>query len=168
VKADFSVSSSDGKFLSSLSEAVCSFVIENIMTHNKNLRLKSSSLDFSISIHTMADADMVNYVMKKPEILNLVTKDKSLRSCLWEPPSYRMLERFCGRELVGRMHWVLPAYRLQVMLNAFKELKLEGWHEVAENRWEVLLTHFQMVHMLFLALANLVDMLALCCNTGIG
>lgn len=150
VKADFTVSSSDEKFLSSLSEAVCSFVIENIRIHNKNSRVNNSSLDFSISIHTVAEADMVNYVMNEPEILNSVAKGKSLRSCLWEPPSYRMLEKFCSRELVERMNWFLPAYRLRVTLNAFKELKLDGWHEVAENRWEVLLTHFQMVHMLFL------------------
>ncbi|XP_078170012.1 deneddylase isoform X2 [Carex rostrata] len=154
MKANFTVSSSDEMFLSHLSEAVGTIVMENTRsTYNKNSKVKNSSHDISISIHNVAEKDLVNYVMNQPEIRTLVVKGESLRSFLWEPPSYRMLERICSRELVDRMHWFLPAYRLQVIFNAFKELKLEGWHEVAENRWEVLLTHFQMME-----LANVLDL----------
>lgn len=168
MKANFTVSSSDEMFLSHLSEAVCTIVMENTRsTYNKNSKVKNSSHDISISIHNVAEKDLVNYVMNQPEIRTLVVKGESLRSFLWESPSYKMLERICSRELVDRMHWFLPAYRLQVIFNAFKELKLEGWHEVAENRWEVLLTHFQMVHLLFLSLANLLDMLVLYCNIDV-
>ncbi|KAJ3708924.1 hypothetical protein LUZ61_012629 [Rhynchospora tenuis] len=152
-EVEFTVSSSDEKFLSSLSEAVCTFMIENIRgMDNKNSRLKSSSHDFSISIHTIEEEDIMNYVMNQSEILNSVVEGKPSKSFLWEPPCYRMLERISSRELVDRMHNFFPAYRLQVMFDAFQELKLEGWHEVAENRWEVLLTHFQMME-----LANILD-----------
>ncbi|KAJ1704401.1 hypothetical protein LUZ63_004180 [Rhynchospora breviuscula] len=152
-EVEFTVSSSDEKFLSSLSEAVCSFMIENIRgMDNKNSRLKSSSHDFFISIHTIEEEDIMNYVMNQSEILNLDVEGKPSKSFLWEPPCYRKLERISSRELVDRMHNLFPAYRLHVMFDAFQELKLQGWHEVAENRWEVLLTHLQMME-----LANILD-----------
>ncbi|KAJ4757335.1 Deneddylase ORF24 [Rhynchospora pubera] len=152
-EVEFTVSSSDEKFLSSLSEAVCNFMIENIRgMDNKNSRLKSSSYDLSISIHTIEEEDIMNYVMNQSEILNLAVEGKPSKSFLWEPPCYRMLERISSRELVDRMHNFIPAYRLQIMFDVFQELKLEGWHEVAENRWEVLLTHLQMME-----LANILD-----------
>nr|GEW44039.1 hypothetical protein CTI12_AA462180 [Tanacetum cinerariifolium] len=65
----------------------------------------------------------------------------------------KALEKNGGREFSAWVSDYFLAYRLKIDSEKLRDLKFEGWKESAKNRWEVLLTHSQMV-----CLANILDM----------
>lgn len=71
----------------------------------------------------------------------------------WTPLAYSKLEKIGGPEFSAWTSEHVPAYRLQVDADKVKDAKFEGWRESSGNRWEVLLTHSQMV-----GLAEIFDM----------
>lgn len=71
----------------------------------------------------------------------------------WPLSTYSKLEKIGGPEFGRWVSEYVPAYLFQINSDGLPDLKLEGWKRSAENRWEVLLTHNQMV-----ALANILDM----------
>nr|XP_010904888.1 uncharacterized protein LOC105032205 isoform X3 [Elaeis guineensis] len=170
---DITVSSSDERFLSSLAEAICSCVLQdterNYHGHASDLRSNNlfdwlqkprhnCSVDSSICIYRISECEIVGNARKHVDKFNPV-KEKSLdrerkmKHRWWAPPSYSRLVKYGGPGFSDWTSEFIPAYRLQIDSHTFKDTKLEGWQKLAENRWEVLLTHFQMVE-----LANILDM----------
>ncbi|XP_072982485.1 uncharacterized protein [Typha latifolia] len=164
----FSVSSSDERFLSSLAEAVCSCVIENTQkSHLGKLGGLASnnafgwfqkpqsicSADSSIFITRLSEGEIVKNARKQMQNFNLLQGnssegDRKLKHRWWLPPNSKRLEKLGGPGFVDWTNEFITAYRLQIDANIYNDAKLEGWQEVNENRWEVLLTHFQMSSLL--------------------
>lgn len=71
----------------------------------------------------------------------------------WTSSVYTKLEKIGGSEFSTWVCEYVPAYRLQIDSDKLEKLKFKGWKKSAENRWEVLMTHSQMV-----CLANVLDM----------
>ncbi|KAE8669804.1 Elongation factor P-like protein, putative isoform 2 [Hibiscus syriacus] len=71
----------------------------------------------------------------------------------WSQPLQSKLEKIGGPEFSAWTSEFIPAYRLEIDASALKGVKFEGWRESDENKWQVLLTHSQMV-----GLADILDM----------
>lgn len=69
------------------------------------------------------------------------------KSHWWKPSAYFQLESIGGSEFASWLIEYIPAYRLEIDTNRLKNVKFEGWRKSAENLWEVLLTHSQMVRL---------------------
>lgn len=63
----------------------------------------------------------------------------------WKPSCYEKLEKIGGSDFSAWASEYVPAYRLEIDTKIVGDSKIEGWKKSAENRWEVLLTHSQMV-----------------------
>ncbi|XP_064986088.1 uncharacterized protein LOC135625335 isoform X2 [Musa acuminata AAA Group] len=171
--ADFTVSSSDVKFLSALAEAVSSCALEGTerrhFGESDGSRLSymfgwlqkpqgNCSVDSSICVYKIAECEIVRNAMSQVDKFNLSDGrasygQRKMQHPWWMAPNYIRLEKAGGPGLSSWTNEFVPAYRLQINTNTFKDAKLEGGHKMAENRWEVLLTHYQMVE-----LANVLDM----------
>ncbi|KAJ8480107.1 hypothetical protein OPV22_023834 [Ensete ventricosum] len=171
--ADFTVSSSDVKFLSALAEAVCSCALEGTERRHFGKSDGSSlsymfswlqkpqgncSVDSSICVYKIAECEIVRNAMSQVDKFNLSNgsapySQRKMQNPWWMAPNYIRLEKAGGPELSSWTNEFVPAYRLQINTNTFKDAKLEGGHKMTDNRWEVLLTHYQMVE-----LANVLDM----------
>lgn len=68
----------------------------------------------------------------------------------WKPLCYEKLEKIGGSDFSAWTSEYVPAYRLEIDTKIMEGAKFEGWKKSPENRWEVLLTHSQMVFYLFL------------------
>ncbi|KAH7657940.1 hypothetical protein IHE45_17G053100 [Dioscorea alata] len=169
---DFCVSSSDEGFLSALAEVVCSFALEktkadyigNVDGSASNSLFAwfskpqmMTSVDSSISLCKISLENMVKNARKKMEFNlakgNHASTKRNLRHLWWSPPTYSRLYKDRGPTFTDWANEYIPAYRIQIDGNKFKDAKLDGWKKLASNRWEVFLTHFQMVE-----LANILDM----------
>ncbi|XP_044461823.1 uncharacterized protein LOC123193100 isoform X2 [Mangifera indica] len=71
----------------------------------------------------------------------------------WSPSAYSKLEKIGGQDFIAWTSEYVPAYRLQIDASRFKDVKFDGWRNSAESKWEILLTHTQMV-----GLADVLDM----------
>lgn len=74
----------------------------------------------------------------------------------WTLVAHSKLEKIGGPNFSAWTSEYVPAYRLQIDADKVRDVKLEGWRSSAENRWEVLLTHSQMVLYSFLHVSILV------------
>ena len=63
----------------------------------------------------------------------------------WKPSCYEKLEKIGGSDFSAWASEYVPAYRLEIDTKILGDSKIGGWKMSAENRWEVLLTHSQMV-----------------------
>lgn len=68
----------------------------------------------------------------------------------WKPSCHEKLEKIGGSDFGAWTSEYVPAYRLEIDNQIIGDAKIEGWKKSADNRWEVLLTHSQMVLYLFL------------------
>jgi len=175
VLADFTVSSSDQRFLAKLADVVCSCTLES--TRKFYLQnagglpsngifdwfrkpQRTSLVDSSICVYRLSQGEILKDARNQVGKFDLVKgkfvyRGQSLKHSLLEPPNFSQLDKFGGP---GFSEWAkefLPAYRLQIDANTFKDAKLEGWQELSNNRWEVLLTHSQMVYLFFPCTHNL-------------
>ncbi|VAI52965.1 unnamed protein product [Triticum turgidum subsp. durum] len=163
VPVDFSISSSDGKLLSSLAEAIFSCVIED--TEKSYLggtgglfqtqKLNCSS-DSTVCIHRISEAEVASNARRCLESFNLTKSSHQVgtsKNAWWPAPKYGRLAEIGGPDFVLWAHEFVPSYKLQINANAFENTKLEGCHELVNNRWEVPISHFQLVE-----LGNVVDM----------
>ncbi|KAG9446843.1 hypothetical protein H6P81_012971 [Aristolochia fimbriata] len=169
----FILSSSDKRVLSVLAEAVCSCVLESIkeefLKESKSLnnffswpetprRIVSS--DSSVCIYTMSENDKVKNAKKLVGDFNSLQwryghKERKQNSKVdwWLPPARSRFHKIGGTEFTVWANEHVPSYKLQFDSSNFEDVKFEGWNKLPNNRWEVLLTHMQMVE-----LANILDM----------
>lgn len=153
---DCSFSSSDGKFLSSLAEAIFSCVIEDARKNHlggvRSLFQKGQlncSLDSSVCIHRISEEEVVKKAKRCLEIVSLMKSSDEIhetKNGWWPPPHYECLMKIGGPELVLWANEYIPTYKLQINANTLESSNHEGLHELESNRWEVLLSHSQMVH----------------------
>lgn len=161
----FTVSSSDVRFLSVLSEAICSFAFNeterscfgkvdssHLMTMFSWLQKPHGkcSADSSVCIYKIAEREIVMNAMSQVDkfisIKGIRYTARKPGHGWWVAPNYSRLEKAGDPGLSYWTNEFVPAYRLQISADIFKDAKHEGWHKIANNRWEVLLTHYQMVY----------------------
>ncbi|KAF5197037.1 deneddylase [Thalictrum thalictroides] len=168
VPATFTLSSSDERVLSVLSEAVSMYALEStemdfragsLVTASKSFfswfqkPRKIASKDFSVVIYQLAQDELVQnakiFFKNFNKMETSIPGEMKSKYRRWMSSTYKNLEKIVGPEFIE----YVPAYKLEIDANILKNIKLEGWKKSAENKWEVLLTHSQMVE-----LADILDM----------
>ncbi|XP_011658230.1 uncharacterized protein LOC101222138 isoform X1 [Cucumis sativus] len=172
VPISFTLSSSEERAISVLAETVCMCALQNTegkfvdgTSRGTSTRLfgwfrKSTivaSKDSSVVIHKLFDNEIADpkSLLQKFNSNKESWKHRNSKSMnyWWMPTELTRLEKIGGSEFCAWVSEYVPAYRLQIDAHQFNGLKFGGWREFVENRWEVLLTHSQMV-----GLANILDM----------
>lgn len=156
---------SDDYIVSELAEAICISSLQDTQRQFvDNLRGGNSSNlfrwfqkperivfeDSSVIVYKLFEDEIVenamslldNYNLMKNNLLHLKSKR---RHCWWNPSCYEKLEKIGGSDFSAWTSEYVPAYRLEIDANKMDDAKFEGWKKSAGNRWEVLLTHSQMV-----------------------
>lgn len=173
VPASFFFGSSDEQVISLLAEALCNAALQNterlflddFMGNGSGgffswLRKpqRIASRDSSVVIYKLFEDEIVenakslleNFNSSKERFQGIKVKRKYR---WWTPLAHSKLEKIGGPEFSAWTSEHVPAYRLQIDADKVKDAKFEGWRESSGNRWEVLLTHSQMV-----GLAEIFDM----------
>ncbi|PWA51677.1 hypothetical protein CTI12_AA462180 [Artemisia annua] len=173
VPASFTFSSSDEQAISMLAEVISVSALESTKKDFLDNSLGRSSYNIFRLFQkpekiSSRDSSVILYKVLEDEVIesakSLFEKFKSMKAGYkpkettlkfnWWPWSvFSKLEKIGGREFSAWVSEYVPAYRLQIDSEKLRDLKFEGWKESAKNRWEVLLTHSQMV-----CLANILDM----------
>ncbi|KAI3718990.1 hypothetical protein L6452_19876 [Arctium lappa] len=173
VPASFTFSSSDEHAISMIAEVISISALENTKKDFLDNSLGRSSFDIFRLFQKpekflSKDSSVILYKVLEDEVIqgakSLLEKFNSMKSSYkpketalkfnWWPWSVcSKLEKIGGSEFSAWASEYVPAYRLQIDSDKLRDLKFEGWKESAKNRWEVLLTHSQMV-----CLANILDM----------
>ncbi|XAR59196.1 hypothetical protein NMG60_11014900 [Bertholletia excelsa] len=173
VPASFAISSSNEHIISLLGDVVCHTALESTerdFLHNSRGRPSNNyihwlqkhkriaSRDSSIAVHKLFEDEIVanakdlleTYISKKANYKPVRT---NLKSSWWTLSAYSKMEMIGGAEFSTWISEYAPAYQLEIDTNKIHNVKLEGWKQSSKSRWEVLLTHSQMV-----GLANILDM----------
>ncbi|PWA76666.1 hypothetical protein CTI12_AA231320 [Artemisia annua] len=171
--ASFTLSSSDELAISMLAEVISVSALEStkkvffdnsLGRSSYNIfRLfqkpeKISSRDSSVILYKVLEDEVIESAKSLHEKFKSMKagykpKETTLKFNWWPWSVFSKLEKIGGREFSAWVSEYVPAYRLQIDGEKLRDLKFEGWKESAKNRWEVLLTHSQMV-----CLANILDM----------
>uniref|UniRef100_A0A2P2IWY7 Uncharacterized protein n=1 Tax=Rhizophora mucronata TaxID=61149 RepID=A0A2P2IWY7_RHIMU len=173
VPASFIVSSTNENVISMLAEAICNAALRNTEAHYLDKYMgksvdssfnwfqrprKIASTDHSVTIYKLVEDEIIENAKSLLENFNLTKQDhggiKLKQNYNWWPSLVcSKLEKIGGPEFRTWTSEYVPAYRLQIDAAKFKDVKFDGWKKTAENRWEIFLTHSQMV-----GLAEILDM----------
>lgn len=164
VPASFTLSSSSEEVISLIAEVVCISALQSTERHFLDNSLGRTSSNFFqwFKKHrriVSKDSSIFIYQLFEDEIIgngkSLLENFNSLKGTFWpkvkpkshwwKPSAYFQLESIGGSEFASWLIEYIPAYRLEIDTNRLKNVKFEGWRKSAENLWEVLLTHSQMV-----------------------
>ncbi|KAK2642327.1 hypothetical protein Ddye_024090 [Dipteronia dyeriana] len=173
VPASFTLSSSDEWVISMLAQVVCMSALQsternflddlsgrsysNIFSWFQKPK-KLVSNDSSVIIYKLFEDEIIETAKSLLETFismkgNLKPQTLRPKFHWWTPSAHSELEKIGGSQFSAWTSEYVPAYRLQIDASRFKDVKFEGWRKSAENRWEILLTHSQMV-----GLADVLDM----------
>ncbi|XP_010460652.1 PREDICTED: uncharacterized protein LOC104741463 isoform X2 [Camelina sativa] len=163
VSTSFTLSSSDERAISVIAEVVCISALQSteksflddylekakfpfFKWFSKHRRI--ASRDCSVVLHKVFDDEqntnhLLEYYQSREE--NFKLADTRQRSRWWNMSADSKLEKIGGPGFSTWASEYLPAYRLEIDTTILADLKLEGWRKSSENKWEVLLTHSQMV-----------------------
>ncbi|MBA0598118.1 hypothetical protein Gorai_007896 [Gossypium raimondii] len=173
VPASFTLRSSEERVISVLGEVVCISALQSTEKHFlENLLGKTPSnffrwfrkskgivsKDSSVVLHKVFEDEIVENARNLLESFNSSKEsfnatDLRQKNYWWTHPLQSKLEKNGGHEFSAWTSEYIPAYRLEIDANTLKNVKFEGWRESNESRWQVLLTHSQMV-----GLADILDM----------
>ncbi|CAL4890529.1 unnamed protein product [Urochloa decumbens] len=163
VSMDFSVISSDEKLLASLAEAIFSSVVEDSRKNHLGgtgslfqMQQLHCSIDSSVCVHKISEAEILRNAKRCLESFNLLKSPQNLcntKNGWWPAPNYESLVKIGGPEFGLWAIEYIPTYKLQINAKAFENTNLEGRHDLKSNKWEVPLTHSQLVE-----LGNIIDM----------
>ncbi|PSR98610.1 Cysteine--tRNA ligase [Actinidia chinensis var. chinensis] len=173
VPASFALSSLDKKLISLLGEVVCRAALESTEKYFLHQSLGRKSNIFSRWFHkfesiALADSSVTIYKLYEDEVVataksllenfnskkgNYKALQTNSKYSWWTLSTYSKLEKIGGPDFSTWISEYVPAYRLQIDADRLPNVTFEGWKKSADNRWEVILTHSQMV-----ALANILDM----------
>ncbi|KAK4783395.1 hypothetical protein SAY86_007769 [Trapa natans] len=174
VTASFAISSSDERVISVLAEALCLTALQSTKEHFlANSRGRSSnsffswskrptevcSRDSSVTVHKISEDELVEnakILVQSFKSARATSKivNSSGRNFGWTSSTLAKLDKIGGSEFSTWLNEYVPIYRLQIDSERFEDLKLEGWKEFSENKWELALSHSQMV-----GLTNTLDVL---------
>ncbi|KAJ4840403.1 hypothetical protein Tsubulata_002062 [Turnera subulata] len=166
VPPSFVLSSSDENVISVIAEVVCTAALQSTEKHflEESLGIGSAgffgwfrkeqrivSNDRSVVLVRVIEDEM--FENAKTLLENFYLSKESLkgggrmkrRHKWWTLSTQSKLETIGGPEFCAWMSEYLPVYKLQIDATKVKDVKFEGWTKSTENRWEVLLTHSQMV-----------------------
>lgn len=169
VTAFFTLRSSDGRVLSVLAEAVSLCALESterdFLENTKGIASSDvfpwfrkpkriASSDSSVNIYKISQDQIVEIAKNRVENFKSVkgkymVREMKPKDRWWASPTYSRLDKIGGPEFSSWTNEYIPAYRLQVNAEYFENVKFEGWQRSVDNRWEVLLTHSQMVYLFF-------------------
>ncbi|KAM7506033.1 hypothetical protein LguiB_004937 [Lonicera macranthoides] len=173
VFASIILSSSDEQVISLLAEVVCLAALESTEGHslddslgrvsNNPFRLfhkpkRILSKDSSVILSKLLEDEILGNAKSLLEKFGSEKRNHNSMATKsiykwWATSVYAKLEKIGGPEFAAWVSEYVPAYRLQIDSDKLENVKFEGWKKSAENRWEGLLTHSQMV-----SLANILDM----------
>ncbi|KAJ4703564.1 Deneddylase ORF24 [Melia azedarach] len=173
VPASFILRSSDEWLISMLSEVVCMSALQTTERHFLDNLLGETSSKFFLWFQRLKkivskDSSVIVYKLFEDEIVrnakSLLETFNSMKDSVkpvktipkhlwWTPSAHSKLEKIGGPEFSAWTSEYVPAYRLEIDASRLEGVKFEGWRKSAENRWEILLTHSQMV-----GLADILDM----------
>ncbi|TYH67191.1 hypothetical protein ES332_D06G171300v1 [Gossypium tomentosum] len=173
VPASFTLRSSEERVISVLGEVVCISALQSTEKHFlENLLGKTPSnffrwfrkskgivsKDSSVFLHKVFEDEIVENARNLLESFNSSKEsfnatDLRQKNYWWTHPLQSKLEKNGGHEFSAWTSEYIPAYRLEIDANTLKNVKFEGWRESNGSRWQVLLTHSQMV-----GLADILDM----------
>ncbi|KAL7604816.1 hypothetical protein Lser_V15G16408 [Lactuca serriola] len=173
VPASFTFGSSDVQAISKLAEVIFISALESTKRDFLDNSLGKSSFNIFHLFHkheqiVSQDSSVILYKVHEDEVVESAKtllekfnsmkesykpKETALKYNWWPWSVFSKLEKIGGHEFSSWVSEYIPAYRLQIKSDKLQNLKFEGWKESAKNRWEVLLTHSQMV-----CLANILDM----------
>ncbi|KAK4439997.1 hypothetical protein Salat_0334600 [Sesamum alatum] len=166
------LSSSDKQVISEIGDVVCRAVLETTEGHffrdstNRgfmfinwfNKHRPISSRDSSVVLYNLLEHEILANARILLEKFNTgrgahKLKGTNLKNSWWASPAFSKLEKIGGPEFCAWISECVPSYMLEIDANKLSDLKLEGWRKSEANRWEVVLTHSQMV-----SLADILDM----------
>lgn len=119
---------------------------------------KIVSKDFSFVLSMLPENEIVantnsfleKFSQERERFRSMVGKSKNN---WWTSSSFSQLEKIAGAEIIPWIREYIPVYRLQIDAHKLENVKFEGGNLLAENYWEILLTHTQMA-----SLADILDM----------
>ncbi|KAH1056022.1 hypothetical protein J1N35_034087 [Gossypium stocksii] len=173
VPASFTLRSSEERVISVLGEVVCISALQSTEKHFlENLLGKTPSnffrwfwkskgivsKDSSVVLHKVFEDEIIENARNLLESCNSSKESFNAmylrrKNYWWTHPLQSKLEKNGGHEFSAWTSEYIPAYRLEIDTNTLKDVKFEGWRESNGSRWQVLLTHSQMV-----GLADILDM----------
>ncbi|KAK6124390.1 hypothetical protein DH2020_041883 [Rehmannia glutinosa] len=168
-----SLSSSDERIISEIGEVVCAAALEDTERHflhdytNRvssmffsrfNNQKKISSRESSVVLYNFLEHEIIANAKILLEKFNLERgkhklKGTKLKNRWWTSTAFSKLKKIGGPEFCVWISEFIPAYMLEIDSNKFSDMRFEGWKKSDANRWEVVLTHSQMV-----SLADILDM----------
>lgn len=160
VSSCFSLSSSDGRLLSMLAEAVCLCALEiterdffentHGMTSNSVLPWfqkpkRVASSDSSIYICKISQNQIIENAKNLMENFNAIKgiyrhRDMKPKGRWWVLPTYSRLDKIGGSEFSAWTNEYIPAYQLQINAEEFKNVKFVGWEKSANDNRLIWLT----------------------------
>ncbi|KAG2687743.1 hypothetical protein I3760_09G064700 [Carya illinoinensis] len=173
VLESFSLTSSDERVISVLAEAFCIFALQSNERHFIDNILGNTSSNFFRWFRkprrvASKDSSVIIYKLFEDEIIenakillekfnstknNLKPKETESKHYWWMPSGHVELEKIGGPEFSAWTSEYIPAYKLQIDADRLNTIDFKGWKNYEQSRWEVLLTHSQMV-----GLAETLDM----------
>ncbi|KAG4383757.1 hypothetical protein AAZX31_13G135600 [Glycine max] len=167
VHASFALSSSDEYLISVLAEAICISALQSTQIQFLDKAKGGNrggffrwfqkpesvqSKDSAIILSKLFEDEIVENARSLLDNYNLMKdgfKPVKIKSGhhWWKPSCYEKLEKIGGSDFSAWASEYVPAYRLEIDTKIVGDSKIEGWKKSAENRWEVLLTHSQMVQL---------------------
>lgn len=167
------LSSSDERVISVMAEVVCVAALEgterhiipysvnstsNWLRNMFNKRKHISSSDSSVVLYNLLEHEIIANARTLLEKFNLEQgkdkfKGRKLKNSWWTSTAFSKLEKIGGPEFCSWISEWVPSYILEIDADKLTDAKFEGWKKSEANRWEVVLTHSQMV-----CLADILDM----------
>ncbi|KAL4204709.1 hypothetical protein AMTRI_Chr01g111230 [Amborella trichopoda] len=170
IPAFCTLSSSDIKVLPVLAEVVCSRALESIKDDFLGNSMGASPKNFLHRFQkprVIASSDSAIFIEELPQKLvvsnakNLVENirssnggqemmENSSNNSWWlssRPPRLKTID---GSELESWIGEYIPTHRLLIDADKFTNLKYQGWKNREDNRWEVHLSHSQMVDLAYI------------------
>lgn len=165
VLESFSLTSSDERVISVLAEAFCIFALQSNERHFIDNILGNTSSNFFRWFRkprrvASKDSSVIIYKLFEDEIIenakillekfnstknNLKPKETESKHYWWMPSGHVELEKIGGPEFSAWTSEYIPAYKLQIDADRLNTIDFKGWKNYEQSRWEVLLTHSQMV-----------------------
>ncbi|CAA0823635.1 Unknown protein [Striga hermonthica] len=173
VSVALTLSSMDEQLLGAIGEVICAAAFRDTKSHTLHVstnrvfgglfswldkRKQISSRDHSIVLYNFLEHEILANAKFLVEKFNSERgkhklKVPKLKSRWWMPTAFSKLEKIGGHEFLTWASEVLPAYILEIASDKYSDVEFGGWKKTDGNRWQVVLTHSQMVD-----LADVLDM----------
>ncbi|XP_074269883.1 uncharacterized protein LOC141592896 [Silene latifolia] len=167
VTVSFALSSSDESVISRVAEAVCFFALETTkkeFQHGTRRKVsdnffhwfskikKFASKDSSVILYKLDDEVILENAKSLLDMFNsskvkYTTGNTKQPISAWTSAMHSKLEKIGGFEFSKWTCEHVPVYRLEIDADRLTNLSFKGWRKTSGNKWEILLTHSQMVAM---------------------